>query len=513
MFLGVLPPLVRSGRNRTPGALVEVRMRRRGIGCLAVVGALAFVVALLLAGLVSCSRSPGSGAPVSGLGEPEVLNLPAGSGSTGATTTASEVTSFPIPAYEPGKKCSFDYRAQISRLDAGTGAVHWSTDIPTSSAASGLVVHEGRVFFAADGSVGAIEIATGRPLWWRPHGDANLAVAWGDGTLLARGTEVLAGLDPETGSTLWRAGTGEVLPGPSTASAARLAAVQGRIVTRTGPTIRVLRAADGVEIAARTSPDFADGVPVLDSDLVLLAGTTSVRALRVTTLATVWEWTPALHSSAPMTATPVGDLVVVAAGDGGGAGSAMVTALDLESGDLRWQHLLDARVAAPDVAGFRGGPVLVMGELSRPWRSAGGSAEVLDVHTGMPVWRYPAARDGATRARGTLVLAAPRADSGSVVAAYDSSVRRNAIADGRRLWRTDVGFRPQSLVDEVEVAYVLGSSGETARVEDVGGRVAALGADGHILWRADVRDPALDLVRDVSGDLLVHSEDIRVFCD
>ncbi len=483
--------------------------RRRGCGCLAL---LAVVVAAFGLGVAPWRSSTSGSSVVGGLGTPEVLNVPAGP--AGPSGVATPTTPFPIPAFEPGKKCAFDYRAQISRLDPATGTVRWATDIPTSYADSGLLVRDGRLFFAAGGSIGAIEVATGRPLWWRPGGDGFLAVAWGDGVVLARSAEDVAGLDPATGRTVWSAGHGEVLPtGASPAVAGRLAAVQGRIVTRTGTTIRVLRAADGTQLAARTSSEFADGVPLLDGDLVILAGTTRVLGLRAATLDAEWEWTPGLHGSEPMTATPAADLLVVTTANSGGDGPGLVAALDPESGRLRWQRLVDTRVAAADVAGFPGWPVLLQGEFADANTSGGGSAVVLDVRTGATVWGYPAAKGSGHRPIATLVLAPPRAESGSLVAAYGSSVRRNAVADGARSWRTDVGFRPKSLLDGVEVTYVLGAAGESGRVDATGGRIAALDASGRVLWRTDLRDPAVTAVRDVSGDLLVHSEDERVFCD
>jgi outer membrane protein assembly factor BamB len=110
---------------------------------------------------------------------------------------------FDIPDFTPGK-CHFDYRAQISMLDADTGKQRWVTDVPWSMS-SPIVATNGRLLAStSEGWVG-LDAASGRPLWQRrferdepPVPDAALA-----GTLTTIDGTGVVGFGADDGARQW----------------------------------------------------------------------------------------------------------------------------------------------------------------------------------------------------------------------------------------------------------------------------------------------------------------------
>ena len=131
-------------------------MRRTRIGSIIALGALA---------VAACSCANPSGRVRSGL----------------VFRAGGPTPSFSLPSFGSGK-CSMDYRSQVSLLDAATGAPRWTTEVPWDPSAS--VTDGQRVFIDAggtDGSVAAMRLSDGRPLWQRPvssiHGAPQLKLA------------------------------------------------------------------------------------------------------------------------------------------------------------------------------------------------------------------------------------------------------------------------------------------------------------------------------------------------
>lgn len=81
-----------------------------------------------------------------------------------------------------------------------------SVDLDSDRVASAKpIVAEGRMYLAPPGtrSVICLEVPTGRLTWVRPSGEAEELAGFAGDVLVARGFDVLYGIDRETGNTLW----------------------------------------------------------------------------------------------------------------------------------------------------------------------------------------------------------------------------------------------------------------------------------------------------------------------
>ena len=164
-------------------------MRRTRVG---------LMIAVLALALAACSSANPSGATRSDL----------------VFRAGGPTPSFSLPSSGSGSgsgRCSMDYRSQVSLLDAAPGTPRWTTEVPWGPSVS--VTDGQRAFIdagGADGSVAAMRLSDGRPLWQRPvssiYGAPQLNLA---GQLpifqasSSSGHTAVVALSPEDGTQRW----------------------------------------------------------------------------------------------------------------------------------------------------------------------------------------------------------------------------------------------------------------------------------------------------------------------
>lgn len=206
---------------------------------------------------------------------------------------------------------SASYGLQLIAVDAETGDLSWSADIPAgpevdrSIAESVRVVAEadGRVFvsrsddgtFTTQGTVGAVDVATHEVLWSKPgtaHAVTPEAVVVTAKTTKSDGMDhsQVTGLDPATGEVEWSVGDNA----DTAVSEMNALQTDGRLVVSTdlysgaGGYTGVLDPATGK--ITKLLPQVALSDPTSDGDIVYDGGSTdSLRALDPKTLRTLWE--------------------------------------------------------------------------------------------------------------------------------------------------------------------------------------------------------------------------------
>ncbi|GID63172.1 hypothetical protein Acy02nite_10530 [Actinoplanes cyaneus] len=244
------------------------------------------------------------------------------------------------------------------------GGPSWQVEAPLLAADSLSLSRIGSVLVVQDEvTVKILDVATGRDRW--SAGDAT-ALVLGDGVLIRDDDGEVRFADVETGTVRWRQRT-DVIEAHADASGRYL------FLIGTDLTVQVRSAADGRLLARRAMGEaLEESIPVLAGDRVYLLGASTVTALRLTDLTTVWTARPLVMH--PTEVVPCGAVLCV-------RGQSGISALDPATGALRW--------TAPGWVGLSGGVAQ---------RSDGRNA-VLDPETGTVVRHL-----GPGRVAGDLML-------------------------------------------------------------------------------------------------------------
>ena len=397
---------------------------------------------------------------------------------------------FDIPDFSQGK-CHFDYRAQVSMLDAETGKARWVTDVPWSTG-SPMVAANGRLFAStSEGWVG-LDAASGRPLWQRrfdrderPGPEAALG-----GTLTTiDGTEVV-GLAADDGARRWGVN---------------------------GPRDQMLSKDGAFTVAVR--PDA------------------SAVALDRRTGKVLWRSRRMARGFGALTAAISKDVVVVTSQLGPMRG------LDRASGRTHWQSDTEpGRYRSPLIGTAPGLIIVGDNDNNDPAEQVPGGdrtsyADAFDLSTGRRVWRIPG-HNGAEHisVEGDLVFEF----GGFDLIAY-------SVKDGRERWRARLGveklerFRNLVIVSKERMLDGLDANtgtrqwsvtlpgringvlragnslfvGVSSTTEAQGpGRVVAISMlDRTIEWETPRRDAVISVPIMTTHGLAVLSSDPALFCD
>ena len=223
-------------------------------------------------------------------------------------------------------------------------------------------------------------------------------------------TGTVAGYRLSDGALAWRASLEPVQP---------LAADDERAYVATRDGIHALAAASG-EVAWRTDPEAAlTAPPLAHAGWVVAAAAGQLIALRAADGAVVWR-----NAVGPVHVRPAldGDLLVVSVG-APDAGPGRVVALDVTTGAVRWERMLDTAPTEPRALGGR----VYVG-------TAGKTFLTLDARSG---WRESEARVGA------IPRGAAAADDDHVYfTALDNTLRAVDRGDGALEWWRPLPYRP-----------------------------------------------------------------------
>jgi outer membrane protein assembly factor BamB len=289
---------------------------------------------------------------------------------------------------------TIDTDGAIEALDRD-GVSRWRVDLDLSCGFSniwcnGLTGEPGRIFYASTtGVVGALDAATGAPLWQQPMPDASAT----GGPLVAENLVVvsttdggLRAFDVDTGEPVWaRAGTattdpwhhgsiafadGVIFSGFSDGSLTASRIQTGEVIWTTQLRVSANEAAGGIVWAAPSTPVVANGVVYVASYDPKIGFKGALVALDATTGAEVWRYSsrePATAVSPPA----VADGIVYVGGQDG-----TLTALDGATGQVQWQVVLPARLnEGPTI----GGNTIYLSLADR-------SLIALDLHTHQLLW-------------------------------------------------------------------------------------------------------------------------------
>lgn len=199
------------------------------------------------------------------------------------------------------------------------GGPFWQARDPMLTADSVQLSRVGSVLVVRDDTtVKIVDVATGRDRW---NAEGMFATVLGNRVLTRDDDSDVRLVDMETGRTLWRQRIDlvDAVPDPS-----------GRflLVMDFAMTLQVRSAADGRLLTSRAVGDeFEFATPTVIGDRVYLLGASTVTALNLADLKTVWVAKPLVLT--PLEVTTCGDLLCVRGGSG-------VSAVDPATGALRW---------------------------------------------------------------------------------------------------------------------------------------------------------------------------------
>lgn len=251
---------------------------------------------------------------------------------TSASSTPPTTSSAPTLSVSPGAASSAD-RSTLVAIDATSRRVLWRTALPGVSVGGPTVDGSTVLVGTDDGSVTAVELASGDQEWTVDLGDdVNTPIAVSDGlayVAIDQGSgqpAVLLALRESDHSPLWRfeMGTGVAIGTPAVAGGAVF-------VTVGDGSVRAIDAATGeARWAAKLNTVSGGGAPAVSDDAVVVVDIRGqVYRFAASTGARVWDFA----MNAPVYASPViaGSSVVAADSTGD------VSAIDLGSGERIWR--------------------------------------------------------------------------------------------------------------------------------------------------------------------------------
>jgi len=257
----------------------------------------------------------------------------------------------------------------LHAIDINTGEERWSVQL--DGPAGGPAVADGTVFISdGNGAIHALSLADGSE-WWPssvPLAAPTAPIVDGDRVYLGTGDGYLVALNAATGAIVWQT---EV--SPDGLPVYRVPALSdGRIFAgvQNGPFVAV-QASDGKQLWSAPGNGSGYGTPVVSGKGVYISGGGGLRALDVASGDVRWQTddygTPALAGQIGIGGTDAGDVI----------------AYDLSTGVVRWQVSFVGPMRPAAVAG------------NDVYVSADGEQRIyaLDVQTGQELWSF--ALDGA----------------------------------------------------------------------------------------------------------------------
>ncbi len=239
-------------------------------------------------------------------------------------------------AYEAGQVFALNNDGLVTAVDAASGSLNWSRQVPGSQFNSPPTADGGIVYVGGSGSLFALRASDGQILWRQPvvNGDASAPAVDATGVYVGYACQQVYGFDRVTGAPLWHHA------GPCSGGGGRTPVVAGgRVYAREaalGGNI-VLSAATGAVLG----PFNAGPSPAIAGDVMYTLDGTTLRAVGDSGLGTNgWQFTgDGALTSAPLVA---GGLVFA------GASTGLLHALDVATGTSTWSANVGAAISAPD---------------------------------------------------------------------------------------------------------------------------------------------------------------------
>lgn len=378
------------------------------------------------------SRSPARGSRPVGrrallVGTAGVLGLAALTGATALLRSALVQALPPVPRPTTAAPPAPTTAAAPTRT--GTGAVAWTAQGPPSST-SALLTDGRTVYAGGDGTVVALDAASGRRRWayTAPPGGvgfdpSRVRLAVADGTVYVATNGAAIALDAASGRERWRR-VSRLTEGYQSLVGLEVMAGPGVAYFTHGPTLYSLDPATGdTRWSHDVDGNFASS-PEIDGDRVLVSNGSGVDALRADTGELVWR-----HEPEGVNATELGvahgiAFLTVNVGD--------VVALDAPTGAVRWR----ARVGGGEFPGAEPDrPVVVDDAVIVRGRDE--QLHAYEITDGRLRWSLPDRTKGGGTA--TVPPFAVRDSTGGLVYTGDGLGRVYAfeVATGTRRWVYD----------------------------------------------------------------------------
>ena len=427
----------------------------------------------------------------------------------GLLTLEGSPPSFDVERAGPGK-CSFDYRAQVSRLDLETGKELSVAEVPypgdrVAVLMDGTVVVRSADYPSDPPSVFAVSADTGAPIWQREVEESvGLQAPQQAGDLaVTRDGESVVALRVANGSEVWRRPGGED---------PQVAVDDGDVVIARPDRgeVELLDAATG-ESRWTASPSVGNGGStgvVLTPSVVVTGGQSDdLVGIDRTTGEVRWEIPPAVGRYRYGLVDSTGGVIVrdVAGNDPNEVPEDKVSylwALDPESGATKWR-------APVDTDGIDSSALL--GDLVVAPHA--GTVEAIDVRTGRVRWTLPLDNVGRVSlpTPETVVIVTSNYERGaSTIHAIDAS-------SGEVMFTASLPVAHASPVTATgELLLVGGGFGQTSELVDSerDGLVIALNMnDGVEVWRTERREAVTAPLLATGGAVIALSSDPGIFCD
>ena len=433
---------------------------------------------------------------------PAVLLIACSGGATGPGVvfrTDGRPPSFALPSSGSGR-CSMDYGAQVSLVDPSSGSQRWTTDVPWVPGAVAVIDGE-RLYTDAggkDGSVVAMRLSDGRPLWQRPmtsvYGTPELDVV--SGLLIIKESfspdnSAVVALSLDDGTERWRENLSGLSIDPVQVSGDTVFVGdgQGRIFA--------FDASTGSQrwVAAFGADNTSVTVTLADDTLFARGNQSGLAAFDPASGQRRWAKEDGQSYVVIGTA---GEMLLTQLFPPGGLPATLV-AFRVENGDQSWERPLPGTPPQPAPSIATDQPILY-GE---------NQIEALDPATGQHRWDAPIQAGGA-RGNNTLLLVTSRPSESltSHLVALDPTT-------GAIVWDHPVQAQQLSVPALVDDTIYLGAGRTSTGWADPNNGVleAINAADGTTRWTTSLRDAVLAQPQPSDAGLVVASADAPLFCD
>lgn len=416
---------------------------------------------------------------------------------------------FRIDPVDSGICGNFEYRSQMTRVDAPTGAVEWQTDIPWSWVSDhGMAVEANTIAFSAETGMGAIDAGDGSALWQVIDPDQVNTVVAADASLVLsksgfESDSVLTARNITDGEQQW-----------SREFAQRTAwsfALLGDLAVVNELGVLVATDIHTAETAwtVATAGDNSFGPVSVGDYLFYSAYQHGLYRLDARSGAVLWLWEPPARAAVDGTVAVVGDVVFFGTSGAWLGGDTeppreadRVVAVDLESGRTLWS--VSRRITSSGGDDYPGDLLFGTGAIALAGPRA---LSALDLESGRIRWSWSNPSVGQ--------LSIDDAAS-SVFIGSGNSVTAVDRASGDLLW--EFSFSEGQLT--VQVAPDLGLLVGQSRRYDFedrtpGGVLYLLDPDsGTVMWERPFRDGVdLNNVLRYQDSLIVRSADPTIGCD
>jgi outer membrane protein assembly factor BamB len=345
-------------------------------------------------------------------------------------------------------------------LAMGSATVSWTGEGPATTDA---LLTDGRTVYAGgDGSVVALDAATGQKLWeyTAPPGGvgfdpSGVRFAVADGTVYLATNGAMIALDATIGRERWRL-VSDLTEGYQSYAGIDVIAGPGVAYFAHGPTLFSLDPATGDRRWTHVVDGNFASSPEIDGDHVLISNGNGVDALRADTGKLAWRHEPDSGNATELGVAHGIAFLTVNVGD--------VVALDAPTGAVRWRAPVgsgDRRGANPDRPVVVDGAVIV--------RGLDEQLHAFEITDGTLRWSLPDRTKGGGTAK--VPPFAFRDSTGGLVYTGDDHGRIYAfeVATGTQQWEyaptARFGSRPAAVVTAADrVAFVAGFDGRITAI-------------------------------------------------